>query len=622
MPTMTFTPGDDTFTANTDENFELYFLGGDDVLVQDHPEGAGYVYAEMGTGNDRVILRSGEGANIYGNDGNDRFDLHNPGGENSVDGGTGNDSFNVQAGAGGHIHATGEEGSDTFRILGDVTAYLQLAGGVGNDVFYSYAGAGMVGSGSAVYGEAGNDRFYGFLEGVTVYGGTGDDVYRIDPFAPAAFYEYANEGIDGVQVAVGADYTLGENIENISVQNFATSAPVSTPDQATLTGNALNNRITGSWANETMNGLDGNDVLFGGGGDDTLIGGNGDDLYYIDSDGDLTIEGAAAGYDTVRADLRSEVNLTNGTTADDTATYTLQANVERLIMQADINHDINGNELDNVIYGRNAVDTINGLAGNDTLYAGDGDDVLRGQEGNDVLFGGNGNDILRGGLGDDLLQGNAGDDNMAGNEGNDTYFVDSAGDVVIEGAGEGDDTVVTTMSSYTLTANVENAQGYGTPVTLTGNESNNRLTGTEGDDTLIDTSPTGGSDTFVGLGGADTIISADDNVTDTFVYTDRTDSTAAAYDRVFGVEGGAGGDLFDLTGVDAIEGTAANEDFDYIGEAMFTGKAGELRHDGDFIYGDTNGDGVADFVIEYDTGTGPDLTAANFVGIVPETPIV
>ncbi|MFP3571209.1 hypothetical protein, partial [Paraburkholderia sp. SIMBA_030] len=45
---------------------------------------------------------------------------------------------------------------------------------------------------------------------------------------------------------------------------------------------------------------------------------------------------------------------------------------------------------------------------------------------------------------------------MTGGDGNDTYVVDNAGDVVIEAAAGGSDTVRTTLASYNLGANVEN----------------------------------------------------------------------------------------------------------------------------------------------------------------------
>ncbi|EJZ16346.1 rhizobiocin/RTX toxin and hemolysin-type calcium binding protein, partial [Rhizobium sp. Pop5] len=66
---------------------------------------------------------------------------------------------------------------------------------------------------------------------------------------------------------------------------------------------------------------------------------------------------------------------------------------------------------------------------------------------------GNGlNNVLTGGAGIDTLKGGAGDD---------TYVI-STGDVVVENADEGIDTVRTALASYTLGANVENLAYIGT----------------------------------------------------------------------------------------------------------------------------------------------------------------
>ena len=89
---------------------------------------------------------------------------------------------------------------------------------------------------------------------------------------------------------------------------------------------------------------------------------------------------------------------------------------------------------------------MNGLAGNDLLDGGGGNDTLNGGDGSDKLDGGAGNDAMNGG---------AGNDTMSGGAGNDTYIVDNSGDLVIENAGEGTDTVQTSLNAYTLTANVE-----------------------------------------------------------------------------------------------------------------------------------------------------------------------
>ena len=61
------------------------------------------------------------------------------------------------------------------------------------------------------------------------------------------------------------------------------------------------------------------------------------------------------------------------------------------------------------------------------------------------IFGNTGNNLIDGGAGADVMEGGAG---------NDTYFVDNAGDAVIENAGQGNDTVFASVN-YGLTANVE-----------------------------------------------------------------------------------------------------------------------------------------------------------------------
>ena len=76
---------------------------------------------------------------------------------------------------------------------------------------------------------------------------------------------------------------------------------------------------------------------------------------------------------------------------------------------------------------------------------------------------------------------------MAGGIGNDTYYVDNAGDVVNETAGDGTDTVMASVD-YTLTAGQEieflRANAGATGLSLTGNELANRLVGGAGNDTL------------------------------------------------------------------------------------------------------------------------------------------
>ena len=104
--------------------------------------------------------------------------------------------------------------------------------------------------------------------------------------------------------------------------------------------------------------------------------------------------------------------------------------------------------------------------------------------------------------GDDDLPGTGGADTLAGGLGNDTYTVNDAGDVVIENAGEGTDTVLSSVS-YTLPDNVENLTLTGIdPINATGNALNNILRGHDG--AHINTLDGGaGADTMRGGDGSD-----------------------------------------------------------------------------------------------------------------------
>src|SRR5437764_9381576 len=138
------------------------------------------------------------------------------------------------------------------------------------------------------------------------------------------------------------------------------------------------------------------------------------------------------------------------------------------------------------------------------------------------MTGGVGNDLLDGGSGNDTLDGGVGADTMTGGLGNDIFLVDNAGDVVNENPGEGTDTVKTTLSSYTLTSNVENLTyigagnfgGVGNALAniITGGAGNDVLNGGVGNDTLDGGV---GADTMTGGLGNDIFIV--DNVADVVI---------------------------------------------------------------------------------------------------------
>ena len=207
-----------------------------------------------------------------------------------------------------------------------------------------------------------------------------------------------------------------------------------------LTGTALNG--TGNALGNSLTGTDDNNTLDGGEGADTLIGGLGDDTYLVDNAGDVTQENAGEGTDTVIA----------------SADYTLGDNIENLLLTGAA-HAGTGNDLDNLLTGGTGNDTLSGMGGNDTLDGGEGADTLIG------------------GLGDDI------------------YYVDSADDVVVENAGEGNDLVIAGFD-YVMGANIETVRLTGTAHSAVGNDSDNTLLGGSGDDHLD-----GGLGNDIELGG-------------------------------------------------------------------------------------------------------------------------
>lgn len=165
---------------------------------------------------------------------------------------------------------------------------------------------------------------------------------------------------------------------------------------------------------------------------------------------------------------------------------------------------------------REAAVKLDGTNDGDEFFGTRFDDSMAGGNGNDRLFGQTGNDTLDGGDGDDLLDGGEGADKMIGGKGNDTYFVDNAKDTVVEKAGEGFDTVVSSVN-FKLGANVEDlvligpgpdgkgggaTKGTGNSLDnfIRGSDGKNVLKGGKGDDTLAGGL---GKDILAGGKGAD-----------------------------------------------------------------------------------------------------------------------
>jgi Ca2+-binding RTX toxin-like protein len=202
-------------------------------------------------------------------------------------------------------------------------------------------------------GNAANNALYGDSNPAAnmLTGGLGDDTYVIGP--GDLVVESANEGWDTVYSADST--TLPANVESVVLTGSAAT---------TATGNAANNALYGD-SNPAAN------VLTGGPGDDT----------YVPGPGDLVVEEANAGWDTVYT----------------ASSYSLPDNVEGLVLTGSAPTTGTGNALNNALYGS---------SGNNTLAGGAGNDWLEGATGNDtyLFVGGDGQDRVTDHGGTDTLQ--------------------------------------------------------------------------------------------------------------------------------------------------------------------------------------------------------------------------
>ncbi|ANP47552.1 reprolysin-like metallopeptidase [Candidatus Viadribacter manganicus] len=230
----------------------------------------------------------------------------------------------------------------------------------------------------------------------------------------------------------------------------------------------------------------------------------------------------------------------------------IEANVAAVgeVHRSDITQTFNGASIftwtDNVaIAFGTIIENVDLGDADDSAIGNDAANIIRGFAGSDLLDGGGGDDTLDGGIGDDTLNGGTNADNMQGGDGNDMYVVDDALDVTTESAGQGMDTVQSSVTR-TLGANFENltltgsANLDGTGNTeinvINGNTGNNTLSGLDGNDTI---NGGDGDDIIIGGWGIDSLNGGEGN--DGFAYT--------IGDGNGSVNGGNGSDSFVITDV-------------------------------------------------------------------------
>ncbi len=431
-------------------------------------------------------------------------------------------------------YLAGNVTNDTLSGLGGDD---NLNGGDGNDILSGGDGSDLL------EGQAGHDTLDGGAGVDTMIGGSGNDLYIVDTLSDSVS-ELSGQGTDTVQSSIS--YTLGANVEHLTLTGSATINGTGNAHNNALTGNSGANTLTGGAGNDTYvvgagdtiveaasagtdtvrtdiswilgtnlehlvltgtaaingtgntlaNTLTGNsaaNVLNGGTGADMLIGGQGDDTYIVDNVSDRITEAANEGVDTVQSSV----------------TYTLATNVEHLTLTGTAAINGTGNALDNILIGNSASNRLTGGAGNDTYVIGSGDTVVEAtnagidtvQSSITYTLGSNVENLtLTGssainGTGNSLnnvLIGNSAANTLTGGAGNDTYVI-GAGDTVVESASAGTDTVQS-LVTHTLVANVENLtltgssaiNGTGNTLAnvLIGNDAANTLSGVDGHDIL------------------------------------------------------------------------------------------------------------------------------------------
>jgi Ca2+-binding RTX toxin-like protein len=293
-----------------------------------------------------------------------------------------------------------------------------------------------------------------------------------------------------------------------------------------LTGTNAANVMVAGLGNDTLDGLGGADALKGGAGDDRIQvadlaflnvdGGTGTDTLALTSSG-LTLNLASIA-DTKLQDIEA-IDLGAGgntlhLTALEVRNLSETSNTLRVSggtgasVQFDDTGWVQGATSDGFVSFTNGTATAivaAALLAPPPSGPTNGNDNLAGTGGNDSIDGLAGNDSILGAAGNDTLSGGAGADTLGGGTGNDLFFVTDAGDVVIELADGGSDTVITSVN-MTVPDQVEVLQ-------IASGISGITITGGAGNDMLVGN---GLANTFNGGAGDDVILAG--NVTLADIY--------------------------------------------------------------------------------------------------------
>lgn len=515
-------------------------------------------------------------------------------GANVLDGLTGDDTYVVSSAADRIIEAR-SDGYDTVYAKVDYT----LTPGAYVEVLTAYDRAETMALNlrgneldNLILGTNGSNILDGGGGRDTMYGYGGDDIFYVDS-ADDLPVELAGEGFDTIVTSVS--YVMPQGMEFEILRTIDPTATIA----INLTGNKIPNIIIGNAGANIIDGL--------GGGDD-MRGLKGDDTYIIRRTNDRITELRDQGDDT--ASTLVDYTLLEGCYVETLRAHDPLSTTPLRLTGNALANTIIGNAGDNGLIGGGGADVLRGLGGDDTYIVetadtrvlervGDGVDTvyttvsyhletgseieiltvydrsttialrLDGNEFSNVIYGNAGNNSLIGGGGDDTLYGMAGDD---------SYIVDSAGDKVVEAAGNGYDTVYTTVS-YALSSDTDvevlsvydrstfdaiDLSGSATVNIIYGNNGANRIDGDLGNDILY------------GNGGADTFVFAaelrSDNVDTIVDFSSGADHLALARSVFTGIDAGV------LSAGNLCVGAQAQDADDRI---IYNPETGALSYDAD-----------------------------------------
>lgn len=253
-----------TLTGNGGAN-QLDGAAGDDTLTG----AAGADTLIGGQGNDR-LTGGADLDRLVGGQGDDTYYVEEPGDAVVEAAGEGVDLVSSTAAAytlSDNVEKLTLTGSASINGVGN-SLDNTITGNTGANVLDGAEGADTLTGGTGddtLLGGAGNDKLTGSAGADRMQGGTGDDTFYVDEPGDVAIEE-AGEGEDLVSSAIS--FTLGDNIEKLTLSGSVAINGA---------GNSLDNTITGNGAANLLNGAQGADTISAGGGDDTLDGGAGAD---------------------------------------------------------------------------------------------------------------------------------------------------------------------------------------------------------------------------------------------------------------------------------------------------------------------------------------------------------